>query len=411
MIRLVLVLLLAATPAPAQGPLAVQFERALELDAEYRALVAGRDAEGARRFAVNSPIAGSPYVGSIARSDVHGPNRVREFEVGVGAPIWLPGQRSALGAEVTARVAELTAQIERRALEVAGALRDALWAAALAERESGIARQRLATARDIARDIARQAELGDISGQAALLGQNDTLAAELELSRTVAEAEAARIVYRALTGGLDPAADIEAAPRRVVTHPLLYAAEASLAAAKARDRTVAATPRDNPELGVFGRQQEGYRSERNISFGLNLRIPLATMARNAPRRAAAQADVTRATAELEQRRRLVAADVLVARRALQAAQEADRLARARLAVAERQLAGARTAFRAGETSIFDLYRVRQLQIEAVTAAGRTAVGLGRARARLNQALGVLPSELAQVSPEPGGDAAPEPARR
>ena len=76
--------------------------------------------------------------------------------------------------------------------------------------------------------------------------------------------------------------------------------------------------------------------------------------------------------------------------ALRSAEGAFRLARQRLSVADQQLDVARRAFRQGETGIFDLYRVRQLQLEAAGAEARAAVQAGRARSRLNQALGVVP---------------------
>ena len=49
-----------------------------------------------------------------------------------------------------------------------------------------------------------------------------------------------------------------------------------------------------------------------------------------------------------------------------------------------------TAFRGGETGTFDLYRVRQLRLEAANDEGRAQVEVLRARSRLNQALGVVP---------------------
>ena len=46
--------------------------------------------------------------------------------------------------------------------------------------------------------------------------------------------------------------------------------------------------------------------------------------------------------------------------------------------------------RLGEIGAFDLFRVRQLQIEAAAVDARSQVDVGRARSRLNQALGLAP---------------------
>ena len=155
-------------------------------------------------------------------------------------------------------------------------------------------------------------------------------------------------------------------------------------------RLVEATPRDNPELGIFGRAQYGAVTEQGMSVGLRFRIPLATDARNVPRRAEAEAERTRALAELEQARRTLEGAVAQARIRLSAAQQARRLAADRRALADQQMAAARTSFANGEIGAFDLFRVRQLQQEAVAAEAQAAIGLGRARSLLNQAQGVIP---------------------
>jgi outer membrane protein TolC len=76
--------------------------------------------------------------------------------------------------------------------------------------------------------------------------------------------------------------------------------------------------------------------------------------------------------------------------ALRAAEEAARIARQRLSVANRQLDLARRAFNAGEIAPFDLFRVRQLQVDAAGAQAQAEVNAGRARSRLNQSLGAVP---------------------
>jgi outer membrane protein TolC len=273
---------------------------------------------------------------------------------------------------------------------VAGLLREAWWSAAAAARDVRVSRDRLATSRDIARDVQRRADLGDIPPTDALLAQNETLAAELALAQAEAALAAARAAYRILTGGADPDLPPEPAVARVRVHPALLAAEAGVAAAEAQARLVAATPRDNPELGVFGRHEEGVRIEPGVSLGLRLRVPLATNARNIPRAAGAQADLTRAIAERALRRRVLEAEIEAARVALRAAEGAVRIARERLSVANRQLDLARRAFNAGEIAPFDLFRVRQLQVDAAGAQAQAEVDAGRARSRLNQSLGVVP---------------------
>lgn len=392
--RLLPLVALAACIAPLaqaqQAPMARHLEQALAIDPTFRSLQAQRDATAARRAAVNTPIAGAPVVSGSIRSDLRGPRESRDMEVEYGAPLWLPGQRGALGATVTTGVAEVDRRLLLRQLELAGQLREAWWQEALAAREVRLARDRVATARDIARDVQRRAELGDIPPSDALLAENETLAAELDAAQAEAALVAARAAYATLTNGGVPAGSREATRPVPPAHPALATARAALASAEAEARLVAATPRDNPELSVFGRGEYGTLTEQGVSMGLRLRMPLGSDARNIPRRAAAEAGITRAAAALAGAERLVQAEIAAAQLALRAAEDAAGIARRRLEVADRQLDAARRAFRAGETGLFDLYRVRQLQLEAAGAEARAAVAVGRAQSRVNQAVGALP---------------------
>jgi cobalt-zinc-cadmium efflux system outer membrane protein len=379
------------TPAAAtqNGSLSQHLEAALALDASLRALEAQRTAAGARGVTAQSVIAGPPSISGSFRSDTRGPREQREMEMDFAAPMWLPGQRSALRGTVEHAVVEYDQRILLRRLEVSGLLREAWWDAAEARRAVQLARDRLATAREIARDVTRRAELGDIPPTEALLARNETLGAELSLAQAESIASLAVETYRVMTGGLEPNLPVETIRARG-SHPALRAAEAAVAHAESRQRLVAATPRDNPELGTFLRQENGLGTNDSTSIGLRFRLPLATEARNAPRRAEAQSEVTRAVALLAQSRRLVDAEVVRARAQLAASEQALRLARQRLAVANEQEGIALRAFRSGETGTFDLYRVRQLRLEAANDEGRAGIEASRARSRVNQAMGVVP---------------------
>ena len=381
----------ARPPAAAaqNGTLARHLEAALALDASLRALEAQRMAAGARGITAQSVIAGSPSISGSFRSDTRGPREQREMEMDFSAPMWLPGQRGALRGTVQSAVTEYEQRIQLRRLEVAGLLREAWWDASEERRALQLARDRLTTAREIARDVSRRASLGDIPPSEALLARNETLGAELSLAQAEAAAALAVEAYRVMTGGLQPNLPVETIRTRG-SHPALRAAEAAVAHAESRQRLVAATPRDNPELGTFLRQENGLGTNDSTSIGLRFRLPLATEARNAPRRAEAQSEVTRAVALLAQARRLVDAEVVRARRQLSASEEALRLARERLAVANEQEGIALRAFRSGETGTFDLYRVRQLRLEAANEEGRASIAASRARSRVNQAMGVVP---------------------
>ena len=126
---------------------------------------------------------------------------LQEWDIELGAPIWLPGQRSALAGTVTAGVAEQERRFALRRLEVAALLRDAYWSFAAAESELRVARDRLTTARGVGRDFDRRVAFGDIAATEALLGRNEELSALLELGRAEAAVAQLAATYGTLTGG------------------------------------------------------------------------------------------------------------------------------------------------------------------------------------------------------------------
>ncbi|MGD9659209.1 MAG: TolC family protein [Methylocystis sp.] len=391
------------------GALPKHLEIAVSIDAQSLSLEAQFRATSARYATANSITPGSPYLSGLQRNNVStnvtgNMRNYNETEIEAGMPLWLPGQRDAFKATVTTGLFEVEERLALRRLEVAGALRNAWWSAQRAEREASVARNRVATARDIGTDMTRRVELGDASKTDELLAENETLAAETELAQAEGAVKVARVNYMALTGGAPPDGSLESVHPAIdiENHPALRAPRAALERARAQAELVDATPIDSPEIGVFGRreyndqystdptQQLSNQRTDSTTVGVRIRIPLPTMGRNEPRRAAALAEMDRATAEYERAKRIVLAEIKAARDALAAAQRSAKLADSRLAVANDQFELSRKAFKLGELSAFDLFRVRQLQLDAQRMQASTAINVGAAISRLNQARGYAP---------------------
>ncbi|MGD9545023.1 MAG: TolC family protein [Methylocystis sp.] len=388
------------------GVLPKHLEMAVLIDAQMRSLEAQYRATSARYVTADSITPGSPYFSALQRNNTGGNLRnFNETELEAGMPLWLPGQRDAYAATVTTGLAEVEERLALRRLGVAGALRDAWWNAQRAAREVAVARNRVATARDIGADMTRRVELGDASQSDALLAENETLAAETELAQSEGAVKVARVNYMALTGGAPPDGRLESvrpALKNVEDHPSLRAPYAALVRAQAQAELVDATPIDSPEIGIFGRQEHNRQYSTDPSqqisdqrtdsttIGVRIRIPLPTPGRNEPRRAAALAEMDRATAEYERAKRVVLAEIKAAREMLAATQRAAKLANSRLVVANDQFELARKAFKLGELGALDLYRVRQIQLEAQRVEANAQVNVGVAISRLNQAYGNAP---------------------
>jgi len=384
--------------------LARHLDMAVGIDAESRALAAQGGAIAARYHTSSSITPGSPYITGAHRKNAGGNlHGARETEFEAGLPLWLPGQRDAYESTVTAGVVEIEERLELRRLEVAAQVRDAWWKAQRAARDVSIARNRLATARDIGSDMTRRVELGESGQQDALLARNETLAAEVELAQAELAAKAARASYSVLTDGAVPNGVLEgAAPARPLEdHPAMRAPLASVARAETQARLIDATFIDSPEIGVFTRHErsteyepgrdpsEAFKTD-STTVGFRFKVPLPTPGRNEPRIAEAEAEVVKTRAEYERAERIVEAEIAAARTALSGARRNEGLAAKRLSVANEQLALARKAFQLGEVNAVDLYRVRQSQLDAQRAQASTAIEVGVAQSRLNQALGYAP---------------------
>ncbi len=386
-------------------------DMAVGLDAQTRALLSQGGAVSSRYATANSPTPGSPYLGGSQRNNVSGNLRnYNETEVEVGMPLWLPGQRDAYEATVTTGVQEIDEKLSLRRLEVAGLLREAWWNAQRAMRDVSVARTRVSTANEIGKDMTRRVELGNAAQSDALLAKNEMLAAETELAQAEGSEKIARVHYAALTGGTTPDGTLEiVAPMGdIEEHPALRAPKAALARAESQARLIEATPVDNPDVGVFGRSEHNNQysdlfseplnpvaprvNQRTDSgtIGVRFRMPLPTPGRNEPRAAEAAAEIARVKADYERTKRFVVAEIKAARIALSAAQKAAKTAEQRLSVANEQFELSRKSYALGETSAFDLYRVRQIQIEAQRMQANASVSVGAAISRLNQAQGYAP---------------------
>jgi outer membrane protein TolC len=391
--------------APLGHVLMRHLDMAVAIDAQSQGLAAQFGAVTSRFATTRSITPGSPYFGGTQRNAVAGNLRnYNETEVEAGLPLWLPGQRDAMEMTVGAGAIEVEERIGLRRLEVAGLLRDAWWNAQRAAREASVARNRVATAREIGADMTRRVELGDAAQADALLAKNELLAAETELAQAEGAQKVARVNYQALTGGAPPDGTLETQKPAgdIVDHPALRTPLAALRRAEAQLQLVETTPIDSPDVAVFGRQEYNRQYSTDLSqpitdqltnattVGVRLRIPLPTDGRQEPRRAEARAEMTRARADLEQAKRVVLAEIKAARANLAAAKRAAFIANRRLAVANEQFGLARKSFALGEIGGLDFYRIRQLQLDSQRAQAAAAVAVGAAVSRLNQAQGYAP---------------------
>ncbi|MBK8209150.1 MAG: TolC family protein [Rhodospirillales bacterium] len=391
----IVVLLSGASVRPSHaGEMREVLESAWSKNAEIATLQARRAEIMARKRAAGRLTPGPPSLGVGHLNDyVTGDDGYREYDVELGTPLWLPGEGTASRTLADRELARLQAQLALARLKVAGEVRDAYWSVRLGEGSVDLARRRLQAARTLQADVDRQVAAGQVAFADLLLAKGETLEAQSILSEQEAALTEARLAFQALTGAPSAAdfAEPEPTDRGFEQHPRLVALRTTVDVAEANSRLIRIQDRDNPEvafLGVVERQLSNEPYDKRI--GVRVTIPFATEGRNAPRRAASEAERVQALAELQTAERQVRAEVGGAEADLASAQERASLADQRHRAFAERLALVERSVRVGETAFVELVRARAGVFETDLARLRSEIASMQARSRLNQALGLLP---------------------
>lgn len=318
-------------------------------------------------------------------------------------PLWLPGERERTRASIAADRGYVEAVIAATKLRVAGEVREAFWAAQLAQQEVEVALLRRDEALRLSDDLQRRLRAGVVARVDAQAALAQVQLAEAALSTAQAAAFRTLRVFEQLTGLRQlPAFRGEVEPRSVPgtttgdavsvgAHPGLNAAQRLVEAARASLNLVATTNRDGPEIGVgmFRERSRAVNPFENI-VTLRLRIPFATESRNAPRVAAANVALMEAEAQADLERERLLAELASAEREAQSAAANVGLAQSRrdLATDNRRLTV--RAFDLGEADFPTRLRAQTEFFDAELAARRAATELQRARSRVAQAQGWMP---------------------
>ncbi len=372
---------------------------------QSEALASARRAElDARSLATQSLFADAPRVGFDLRRDLPpgvilpGTTRTsesgrNEIEPGLSAPVWLPGQRDAQQKLVTQERALLEARQRAERLQVAGQVREAAWKIQMSLTQVKSAQARWESAKQLQADVLRQVHAGVLAPADLALAQAEALGAESAWRDARAQQDMAAVVLRRLTGQsvIGDLTEKSATTHDLGTHPVLVSAKQAWVADQARLELVQRSRRDNPTLSAtarFDRDVSGapYRN----TFRLGMTLPLDTEARNAPRIAAAAAALSESEVAVMHRERELLAEIDRSRIALDQAQQAERLLAQRHASMSQVRQAIERAFQAGERSLAELLRVRNLAFEAEQAWHAARDQWGLSQARLNQAWGVEP---------------------
>lgn len=372
-------------------------------DAAWQRAVAAREADGQRRRADVERTsaarlwAAPPTLELSHRDDrLHGNAGRRETEIALAVPLWLPGQRAARAGTADAAAAQAQAAEQVARLRLAGELREAAWQLAGLQADVAQADAQALSLRQLADDVQRRVRAGDLARADSLAAQAEHLAATAAVADARQRLLSARARWTLLTGltawpDLPGAAIPVAAALDVAGHPEWQWASQSTELAQRRLDLVRHARRDAPELTLGLRQDMPGRGEAaQGSLVVGLRLPFGTDDRNQPREAAALSELDIAQTHAQRLRERLDSDIAAARASLQSAQTQHDAETARARLLRERAALIDTSFRAGETPLPDLLRALAAAAQADSAVARQTAALGLARARLHQALGLLP---------------------
>ena len=142
-------------------------------------------------------------------------------------------------------------------------------------------------------------------------------------------------------------------------------------------------------VGV-GRERSVFAAPSETRLRIALRIPLGGDNRNAPRQAAARAELDAAQAELDALQRQVPAEIAAATAELGAARMSQTAAAERNRLSQEVQTLITKSWRLGDSDLPTRLRADNEQFEASLALAKATVEVQRAVANLNQANGILP---------------------
>lgn len=345
----------------------------------------------AARTAADAPWAAAPTLELDHRAGpAAGSGTLRESELGVSVPLWLPGQRQA-----RADAAEAELQAARRShdaarLRLAAELQQAGLAVTEQEAESRQAGLEAELLRALAEDVERRVAAGDLARADAMAARAELLQAQASQQAASQRLQQARDRWQLLTGLRSvPPLPVHAAPAIQGEHPELSAAAARVEQARRRLQVAERSRRDPPEVGVRVRR-DADSTGAATSIGVSLRVPLATADRNAPLLAQARGELELALNAEQRARDRIALETQAARGEVAGAMQQLEAQRARAALLRERAALIDKSFRAGEAALPELLRARAAAAQADAAVLRQQAALNQAHARLSQSLGVLP---------------------
>jgi outer membrane protein TolC len=281
---------------------------------------------------------------------------------------------------------------------VAGLVRSAIWDIALQELRLQQAEIDMRAAQQLANDITRRVQAGDLAQTDALLIQTDVLKKRSALTLAEAEVMHARKRYTSLTQSTKIPANYHESLSQVKeiesSHPALQAIQNLIERKQAELEALnlVGSGQTTVAVGVNSDRPSNRdsRSNNTESFNVGVTIPFGGQAHLDPQLAALNVEINQFRAKRDQLFRDLEQNHHEAEHNLEINEAELAVANELNTVAQKHLTLTQLSFKVGEIDLIDLLKIQSQTQLAALAAKERALVQERDYALYNQAVGVLP---------------------
>ena len=313
----------------------------------------------------------------------------REWEVGVGIPLWLPGQRDN---SINAAVVEQRAFQGRQAFEkwkLAGELREAWWETRFSEAEVASATKKLRLLERLTADTAKKLKAGEV----APLEVNQSKLVELDARRELALANAvhdrAIQAFKLISLGAELPDQAEELRQDNSEHPALANAALESGAVRAQLKKVSNSVFGTPELGLsYTSERDAFDEPYSGTVKVGVTIPWGTGTQNRAQMAAINASLSQAQINQEQTSRAILMQQRIAANELQQAKDNADNAAIQMDLAQEKSAWVKKGYQKGQFDLAMYLKTLQEEWQSQSLLIRSRLEVARAISRSNQAAGV-----------------------
>ncbi len=316
----------------------------------------------------------------------------------IEVPLWNIGQRDANQRIGTAAQNSAITQTALTQWRVAGLVRIAIWDIALQELRLEQAKIDMHATQQLANDITRRVQAGDLAQTDALLIQTDVLKKRSALTLAEAEVMHARKRYTTLTQSTKIPANYHESLSQIKeiesSHPALQAIQNLIERKQAEVEALhlVGSGQTNVTVGVNSDRPSHHdlRSNNTESFNIGVTVPFGGQAHLQPQVAAMNVELNQLRAQRDQLFRDLEQNHHEAEHNLEINQAELAVASELNTVAQQHLKLTQMSFLVGEIDLIDLLKIQSQTQLAALAAKERALMQERDYAFYNQAVGVLP---------------------